>query len=235
MSCRGPMRPVSCPATYEGEHPVIGFIGGTGPEGRGLALRFALAGEDVLIGSRELARALEAAEGLASLAPSDSVSASLNERVATDADPVFVTVPYSAHRDTLAELGPRLAGKTVVDVVAPLAFTRGRARALRVEAGSAALEAQALLPDATVAAAFQTISAHDLLEPNEPVDSDVIVCSDSREARRLVMDLAEMINGIRAVDGGGLENAAYVEGFTALLLNINRVYKARSAIRITGI
>ena len=91
------------------------------------------------------------------------------------------------------------------------------------------------VPDATVAAAFQTISAHDLLEPNEPVDSDVIVCSDSREARRLVMDLAEMINGIRAVDGGGLENAAYVEGFTALLLNINRVYKARSAIRITGI
>ena len=84
---------------------MIGFIGGTGPEGRGLALRFALAGQDVLIGSRELARASEAAEGIASLAPSASVSGSLNERVATDADPVFVTVPYSAHRDTLSELG----------------------------------------------------------------------------------------------------------------------------------
>jgi len=214
---------------------VIGFIGGTGPEGRGLALRFALAGEDVLIGSRELARASAAAEGIAALAPSASVSASLNEKVATDADPVFVTVPYAAHRDTLSALGPSLAGKTVVDVVAPLAFTKGKARAVPVEAGSAALEAQSVLPGATVVAAFQTISAHDLLEPNKTIDSDVIVCSDSPDARRMVMGLAEKIEGIRAVDGGGLENATYVESFTALLLNINRAYKARSAIRITGI
>ena len=104
-----------------------------------------------------------------------------------------------------------------------------------VAEGSAALETQALLSGSTVAAAFQTVSAHDLLEANKPLDSDVIVCSDDKAARDLVMGLAEKISGVRAVDGGGLANAGYVESLTPLLLNLNRRYKARSAIRITGI
>jgi NADPH-dependent F420 reductase len=120
-------------------------------------------------------------------------------------------------------------------VVAPLAFSKGIASALPVADGSAALETKALLPGSTIAAAFQTISAHDLLEANKPLDSDVIVCSDDNAARDLVMDLAGKIAGVRALDGGGLANAGYVETLTPLLINLNRRYKACSAIRITGI
>ena len=214
---------------------MIGFIGGTGPEGRGLALRFALAGERVSIGSRDEARAREAAERVSAMAPQGLVEWGLNAHVASHSDPVFVTVPYPAHRGALEALRPELSGKTVVDVVAPLSVTKGVAKAVPVGDGSVALEAQAVLPDSTVVAAFQTISAHDLMDPASPIDSDVVVCADDDGARSTIMELAERISGARAVNGGGLQNARYVEDFAALLLNINRLYKARSAIRITGI
>ena len=214
---------------------MLGFIGGTGPEGRGLAVRFALAGERVLIGSRDRERASEAAESVSEFAPSGLASGALNRDVARGAEVVFVTVPYAGHRDTLASLKEELAGKIVVDVVAPLAFDKGRARAIRVEEGSAAMQAQAILANSTVVAAFQAISAPDLLVPDKLIDSDVVVCADDADAKDLVMRLAEKIEGVRAVDGGGLENARYVEDFTALLLNINRIYKARSTVKIAGI
>lgn len=214
---------------------MIGFIGGTGPEGRGLALRFALAGERVSIGSRDEARARDAAESVSVMVAPGAVEWGLNPDVASHSDPVFVTVPYGAHRGSLEPLRSELSGKTVVDVVAPLAVTRGVARAVKVGDGSVALEAQVVLPDSTVVAAFQTISAHDLLDPVKPIDSDVVVCADDDRARRTIMRLAEKIEGVRAVNGGGLQNARYVEDFAALLLNINRLYKVRSAIRIVGI
>ena len=214
---------------------MIGFIGGTGPEGRGLGLRFALAGEQVLIGSRDEKRAQGAAEGTALAAPRSSVSAATNSEVARRADIVFITVPYAAQRRTLEGIKDRLVGKTVVEVVAPLAFSKGVARAIAVAEGSAALEAQAVASGSTVVAAFQTISAHDLLVPDRPIESDVVVCADDVQARETVMSLAERIEGVRAVNGGGLQNACYVENLTALLLNINRLYKARSAIKIVGI
>ena len=214
---------------------MLGIVGGTGPEGRGLALRFALAGEHVLIGSRDESRARSAAESVLEHAPAGSVGGAANAEVASSADVVLVSVPYAAQRDTLAALTEELAGKTVVSLVAPLEFNRGLASAVRVEEGSAALQAQAILPDSTVAAAFQNVSAEDLLVPDKSIDSDVIVCADDADARRLVMDMAERIEGVRAVNGGGLANARYVEDLTALLLNINRNYRAHSSIRITGI
>ena len=214
---------------------MIGFVGGTGPEGRGLALRFCMAGEHVLIGSRDPTRAAQAANGVRAETGNGSVSGTSNDDAAQKADTIFIAVPYTAQRATLMALRDSLAGKVVVSVVAPLAFSKGVASALPVAEGSAALETQALLPGSTVAAAFQTVSAHDLLEANKPLDSDVIVCSDDKAARDLVMGLAEKISGVRAVDGGGLANAGYVESLTPLLLNLNRRYKARSAIRITGI
>ena len=128
-----------------------------------------------------------------------------------------------------------MAGKVVVDVVAPLSFEGGAIRAVAVDAGSAAQEAQTLLPESRVVAAFQTVSAHELLNPTVSVDSDVVVCGDDAEAKGRVMALAETVRGVRAVDGGGLANARYVEELTALLLNINRIYEARSAIKIVGI
>ena len=195
----------------------------------------ALAGEQVLIGSRDRDRANRSAEELSKQAPSAAISGDLNEAVASRSGPVFITVPYAAQRVTLPALKGPLAGKVVVDVVAPVAVSDGVARALPVAEGSAALEAQALLPASHVVSAFHTISARDLLATGRPVESDVVVCADDANAKATVMKLAEKIPGIRAVDGGGLENARYVEDFTALLMNINRLYKARSAIRIVGI
>ena len=214
---------------------MLGLIGGTGPEGRGLALRFALAGEDVLIGSRDAKRAERAASEIRSHEVKGAVDGALNADAARRADVVLVAVPYEGHRETLTDLRGELAGKLVVDVAAPLVVERGRARAVRVEEGSAALQARSILPDSTVAAAFQTISARDLLVPDRAIDSDVIVCADDDGAKSTVMGLAEKIDRLRAVDGGGLENARYVEDFTALLLNINRIYKAHSSIRIVGV
>ena len=214
---------------------MIGFLGGTGPEGRGLALRLALAGEDVIIGSRDAGRAEAAAEQVAGLAPGAVVEGALNEQAAARAGVVFVAVPYSAQRHTVEPLAHHLAGKVVVGVTVPVRFSGGEASIQPVPDGSAALEIQALLPGSRVVAAFQTVSAHDLLDPNKTVDSDVVVCSDDEDARARIMELSGRIAGIRPVDGGGLANAVYVEGMTALILNLNRRYRARAAFRITGI
>ena len=218
---------------------MISFIGGTGPEGKGLALRFAIAGERVFIGSRDADRGLAAAAEVQGLLPAglsvDSIQGGANEEAAGLGDAVFIAVPYAAHKDTLTKLAATLRGVTVVDVVVPLAFQKGTASATRVEAGSAAEEAAQLLPDSKVVSAFHNISAANLLVPDRSLDCDVIVCSDDASAKTRIMTLAEMILGVRAVDGGGLANSRYVEGLTALLLNINRTYKAHSSIRITGI
>ena len=214
---------------------MIGFLGGTGPEGRGLALRLALAGEDVIIGSRDVGRAATAAEEVAELAPGAVVEGAVNEEAAARADVVFVAVPYSAQRSTIEPLAGHLAGKVVVGVTVPVRFSKGAASIQPVPDGSAALEIEALLPDSRVVAAYQTISAHDLLDPNKRIDSDVVVCSNDEGARAKIMELSGRIAGIRAVDGGGLANAVHVEGMTALILNLNRRYKTRAAFRITGI
>ena len=138
---------------------MIGFLGGTGPEGRGLALRLALAGEDVIIGSRDGSRAAAAAEEVAGLAPGAVVEGALNEETAARADVVFIAVPYSAQRPTIEPLAGHLAGKVVVGVTVPVRFSKGAASIQPVPDGSAALEIQALLPKSMVVAAFQTISA----------------------------------------------------------------------------
>ncbi len=214
---------------------MIGFIGGTGPEGKGLALRFAMAGERVAIGSRDVQRAQDAADEVGELHDGLSVSGGLNEQVADESDIVFIAVPYSGHRPTLESLRDRLDGKLVVDVVAPLRFSRGVASAVEVEEGSAAQQAQILLPNSTVVGAFHNLSAEDLMQPNVDIVSDVVVCADDREAKSRIMHLAETISAVRAVDGGGLQNSRYVEELTALLININRIYKAHSTIKIVGI
>ena len=214
---------------------MLGFIGGTGPAGRGLALRLALAGEQVLIGSRDLARAKEAAESISPFVPQGALIGTLNIKVAHEADIVFVVVPYAAQRDTLVSLKQELAGKIVVNAVVPFVFNKAQSRAVLVEEGSAALQAQAILSESTVVSAFHSISAQELLKPDQPIDSDVIICADDERAKEIVAELAEKIQGVRAVNGGRLENAKYVEDLTAVLANINRIYKAHSMIRITGI
>ena len=215
---------------------MLAFLGGTGPEGRGLALRLAAAGEPAIIGSRDAGRAATTAEELLQLAPGTNISGADNAQAAAQADVVFLAFPYEGQRATLEQLQDALAGKVVVDVIAPMSFQRGQgASAVEVEAGSAAQEAQELLPDSLVVSAFQNISAEELQQPDTVMDGDVIVCSDHAKAKNLVMSLVSKIPGLRPVDGGGLANSKYVEQITPMLVNINRIYKIHAGIKIVGI
>ncbi|MDC0035568.1 NADPH-dependent F420 reductase [Chloroflexi bacterium] len=217
---------------------MLGFIGGTGPEGRGLALRFAMSGLSTFIGSREKERGVEAAENLLSQyhgLKNRLVKGGTNKEAASDCEIAIICTPYAGHKSTLGELGQYLEGKTVVDVVAPLSFHKGSISAIDVEEGSAAQEAQLLLPKSSVVGAFQNISAEDLLIPAKEVKCDVIVCSNNEAAKEQIMNLGERIQGVRSVDGGDLKNAKYVEQLTALLININRIYKTHSSVKIMGI
>ena len=215
---------------------MLAFLGGTGPEGKGLALRLAAAGEPVIIGSRDAGRAATAAEEVLQLAPGTNISGAENAQAAAQADVVFLAFPYEGQRATLEQLQGALAGKVVVDVIAPMSFQRGQgASAVEVEAGSAAQEAQELLPDSLVVSAFQNISAEELQQPDTVMDGDVIVCSDHAEAKSLVMGLVSKIPGLRPVDCGGLANSKYVEQITPMLVNINRIYKIHAGIKIVGI
>ena len=217
----------------------LAFLGGTGPEGKGLALRLALAGEAVIIGSRDADRARAAAEQL--VAAGDGVrvidvTGAGNLEAASQAAVIFLTVPYEAQRPVLEPLRDSLRGKVVVSVIAPMKFERGRgASALSVEAGSAAEEAQQLLPDSLVVAAFQNVSAEELQNPDQIMLGDVVICSGSSDAKSLVSDLTRKIPDLRPVDGGGLANSKYVEQITPLLVNINRIYKIHAGIKITGL
>jgi NADPH-dependent F420 reductase len=215
---------------------MLAFLGGTGPEGKGLALRLALAGEEVVIGSRDIQRAKATADELGQLAPSARIQGRENAHAAAGANVVFLTVPYEGQRPLLEQLGPSLAGKVLVDVIAPMKFERGRgASAVEVAAGSAAQEAQELAPDALVVAAFQNVAAEELLHPEVVLAGDVLVCSDYREAKDLVMGLVHKIPDLRPVDGGRLANSKYVEQITPLLANINRIYKIHAGIQIVGL
>lgn len=209
----------------------IGIIGGTGDQGKGLARRFALAGHTVLIGSRSADRAEEAARGL-----DVGVRGAENAVVAAEADVVVVAVPWEGHKATLEALREPLAGKIVVDCVNPLGFDGKGAYALPVEEGSAAQQAQAVLPDSRVVAAFHHVSAVLLLDPNvAEVDLDVLVLGDDRAATDTVQALANRIPGVRGIYGGRLRNAGQVEAFTANLISINRRYKAHAGLRVTDV
>ncbi len=213
----------------------IGFIGGTGPEGKGLAYRLALAGHEILIGSRKRERGEDAAREVADRVPNATVSGGENADAAREADIIAITVPFGGQADTLPALQQAAAGKIVVSTGVPLSFEGGRPAMLSVPEGSAAEQAQALLPDARVVGAFQNLGAAKLWEGDTPLDQDIVVCADDAEAKRETMSLAEQIRGARAVDGGPLASSRYVEGITALLLGINRRYKALAGVRIVGV
>jgi NADPH-dependent F420 reductase len=213
----------------------IGFIGGTGPEGKGLAYRFALAGHEIVIGSRSAGRAGAAAREVAEHAAGARVRGAENLEAARAADVIVLTVPYDAQRDTLPPLGEAATNKTVISTGVPMSFSGGSASMIDVPEGSAAGQAQALLPQARVAAAFQNLGAAKLWEAGAALDQDVIVCANDAGAKAEVMALAEALRGVRAVDGGPLANARYVEGITVLLVSINRRYKKTTGVRLVGL
>ncbi len=209
----------------------IALLGGTGEQGRGLARRFAQAGLRVVLGSRDAARAGAVAQAL----PGE-VTGTDNASAAEAGDVVVVAVPWVGHRELLQSLAPLLEGKVVVDCVNPLGFDKQGAFALPVEEGSAAEQAQAVLPDSRVVGAFHHVSAVLLADETvESVETDVLVLGDDRSATDLVQALADAVPGMRGIYGGRLRNAHQVEAFTANLISVNRRYKAHAGLRITDV
>ena len=211
----------------------IAVLGGTGPQGRGLARRFAAAGLDVVLGSRDAARAEAAASELASVG---RVRGASNAEAAAAGDIVLVVVPWDGHAELLESLKDALAGKVVVDCVNPLGFDKQGAYALPVEEGSATQQAAAILTQSRVVGAFHNVSAVLLEDPSiASIDTDVLVLGDDREATDLVQRLADVVPGMRGMYGGRLRNAHQVEALTANLIAINRRYKAHAGVRVTDV
>jgi 8-hydroxy-5-deazaflavin:NADPH oxidoreductase len=217
----------------------IAVIGGTGPAGMGLALRWARAGEIIIIGSRDEERAKQAAAAIQQkVGPQANISGMENAAACAAADILMLTVPFEGQAALLKQLKPAMTeGSILIDATVPLAASVGgrASRTLGVWQGSAAQQAAELVPkEVSVVAAFHNVSA-ELLNGDAPLDCDVIVCSDDPDAAQLTRELAAKIPGVRALDGGKLENARIVEQITALLIGMNIRHKGHAGIRITGL
>lgn len=216
----------------------ITILGGTGPAGSGLALRWARAGEAIIIGSRSAERAQEAADKIRGHVAKGEVRGLTNVEACAASDRLVLTVPFEGQAALVKELKPAFrAGSILIDATVPLAASVGgrASRMLGVWQGSAAQQTAELVPKGVrVAAAFHNLSA-DLLKGDAPLDCDVIVCSDDLEATQATTELVVKIPGVRAIDGGKLENARIVEQITALLIGLNVRHKGHAGIRITGL
>jgi 8-hydroxy-5-deazaflavin:NADPH oxidoreductase len=217
----------------------IAIIGGTGPAGTGLALRWARAGETIIIGSRDAQRARNAAAAVQQrIGPLAKVSGMENSAACAAADILMLTVPFEGQASLLKKLKAAMTdGSILIDATVPLAASVGgrASRTLGIWQGSAAQQAAELVPEeVSVVAAFHNLSA-DLMGGDDPLDCDVIVCSDDPDAAQLTRELASKIPGVRAIDGGKLENARIVEQITALLIGLNFRHKALAGFRITGL
>jgi 8-hydroxy-5-deazaflavin:NADPH oxidoreductase len=215
------------------------IVGGTGALGFGLAVRFGRAGVPIVIGSRDAARAQEAAGNAAVLVPEGSFTGAENAAAVTDVDLVILSVPFRSQSETLTNLKQALKpGQLVVDATVPLAAAiSGKAtRTIGVWQGSAAQQAQEMVPDGvTVLSAFHTVSAALLTDLEHELDEDVLICGDRRADKDKLVELVEKIDGLRAVNAGPLEMARIVETLTPLLISINVRNKVRAGIRITGL
>ena len=218
----------------------IAILGGTGDQGLGLALRFCQSGRRVLIGSRKVERALEAAENVRGQVPDAPVEGFGNEEATEGADIVILSVPFEHTASTVKTIGKSLRpGQVVVSMAVPLATAigDGPVRTVGIWQGSAAELVKALVPKGVdVVSAFQNVSAHRLQDLGEPVECDVVV-SGPKAARQKIMGLCPLVDGLRALDGGPLSNARIVEDITALIIGLNIRHKAPEGlgIRFTGL
>jgi len=221
------------------ELPTIPIVGGTGALGAGLALRWAKAGAPIVLGSRSAERAEEAAAKLREKAPGAQIEGMLNEDAAKQAEIVFLTVPFRAQSENLNNLREALQpGQILVDCTVPLAAAvSGKAtRSLGVWQGSAAQQAQEMVPEGvTVVAALHTVGAPTLADPEAVLDEDILVCGDRKADKARVARLIELIPGLRPVNAGALEMARIVEQLTPLLISVNIRYKAHAGIKLTNL
>lgn len=211
----------------------IALIGGTGKEGRGLAVRWAAAGHEVVLGSRDAERARAAAEELSQIAGKPLQGAD-NSAALVGAEVILLSVPYAAHGETLRALAGEVGDRIVIDITVPL--KPPTVSQVHLPAGqSAALEAQAILTSAKVVAALHHVSATQLVDPKKNIDCDVLVCADDAAAKEKVLKLIGDL-GLRGLDAGALRNSIALESLTPILLALNKKYKSAGAgIRFTNI
>jgi hypothetical protein len=216
----------------------VGLIGGTGEEGRGIALRWAMAGARVMIGSRTIERAKSAADELNQLPGGGMISYGLNQEAVAESDFVMLTVPFEhaavtleSHRDDFRH------GAILIDITVPVSFEKGRARYVELPEGSASEHLAKRLPETIpLVAAFKTEPAHMLVDPQAALDCDTFVASDSKEAKSRVIEAASFIKGLRPLDAGDLYSARAIERMTVLLIGINRRYKVKTGrFRVLGL
>lgn len=214
----------------------LAFLGGTGPEGLGLAFRFAAAGEPVIVGSRVADRAAAAADRIRSAVPGARVEGHENMDALGRTDRVVLAFPFEGLPPFLAAAGGRLDGKLVIDVIVPLAFKLGFCEMAPVPGAASVGELiQVTVPGARVVSAFKNLPAKILGNLSIPMEGDVVLCGDDPRARAEVAELAAKIPGLRAVDAGKIKNSRYLESITALLVNLNRKHKAHTSITILGL
>lgn len=214
----------------------IGILGATGPAGKALAARLASVGLTVGLGSRSVDRARAVCDELGAAWPARHLPlVPADNETAAGAELVVIATPWEASADMAASVADRLAGKVVVSMANALEKVDGELRALTVAAGSVTAAVQAAAPRALVAAAFQHLPARSLADLDHPVEGDVLVCSDHEEAIKVTSDVVAGIPDLRPLHAGSLAAAGPVEAFTAVLLGLNIRYRARAAIRVTGV
>jgi NADPH-dependent F420 reductase len=214
----------------------VGILGGTGPAGTSLAARLASVGYDVIIGSRSKERAVEACAALQARWPDRGLRlAGGDNAAAAAADVVIVATPWDACEATVADLAGALAGKVVISMGNALVRFGRELQPVLLARGSVAATVQAAAPGAFVAAAFHHLPARELGELDQPVDCDVLVCSDHAVAMSTTAEIAGKIPGARALDAGRLANSGTIESFVAVLIGLNIRYKTHTALRLTGV
>ena len=215
----------------------IAIFGGTGDLGRGLAINFAAAGHEIIVGSRSQERADQAAATLAEAFPAGTFTPHDNVAAAEAGDLAVVSIPWEGIEGTIPPMAAALAGKVVISVVNALKFGKSGAIAEQGEslgAASCAHRIQDLAPDAKVVVAFNNLPAAGL-QAQHHLNADVLVCGKSKEARETVIDLTSAIPGTRALDAGPLANALILEGMTAIIINLNKRYGGEASISISGL
>ena len=214
----------------------IGILGGTGPAGSALGARLASVGYEVVIGSRSRYRAMEAVDGLKSAHPGHDLPIVPGDNSdAAKCDVVVLATPWDSAATTAQEQLELLHGKIVISMANALVRVGGEFQPLVPPRGSVAAHVQAAIPGCRVVAAFHHLPAKELGHLGEPIDSDVLVCSDDPEATKVAMEMVARIPGCRPLDAGELSNATAIEAFTAVLLQLNVRYKTRVAPKLTGI
>ena len=213
----------------------IGVVGGTGPQGKGLAYRFARDGHTVIIGSRAADRAEATAEQIRARITNPTILGTTNHDAA-GADVVLITVPYDGHADLITSLRDQLAGKIVISCVNPLGFDKAGPHGLDIPDRSAAEEAARLAPNARLVGAFHHVSAANLWnDADHLAHEDILVCGDDTDAKTVVTELAHAVTGHNGIDAGPLRTARILEPLTAVLISVNKRYKVRSGIALIGL